>query len=416
MKALSIATKDLQIFFKNRGAAISLILLPLLFVTVLSGALGAIGESQEQDTRTPLPVVDLDGGAMAQNLLAGIDGAGGVRVEKTPQAEAEAALAAGDLAFFLTIPQSFTADVDAGKSTVLRFVTRSEGDLAQAEAVRLVVEGVARDMSLQIQLLAALEQMGQMQAGSPAAADAFSTERMQAQALSQFQSAATQPLVDLVQKVPGQELERAADEGLNLADMAVPGIAVLFVFMTAQNTARSIFDEKQSGSFRRLLAAPMSKAALLIGKMLPNFITGFVQLAVIFTFGVFGLRLLGLAPITLGKSPLALLLVAVLLSVCSSAFGILLAAFARTPNQIGGLSTLLLYIMGLLGGAFVPLFLLERFLGPLPKIVPHYWANHALTNLMVRGLGLADVTLDLAVLLGFTILFFAIGLWRFDFD
>ncbi len=416
MNALSIAIKDLQIFFKDRGAAISLILLPLLFVTVMSGALGAIGESEKQDTRTPLPVVDLDGGEMAQALLAGIDQAGGVLVEASTQAEAAAALDAGDLSFVLTVPQGFTADVNAGRPTVLRFVTRSKADLAQAEAVRLVVEGVARDMSLQIQILAALEQMGRMQAGSPGASDAFSSERMQAQALSQFKSAATQPLVNVVQKLPRQEIEKEAKESMTLADAAVPGVAVLFVFMTAQNTARSIFDEKSTGSFRRLLAAPMSKAALLAGKMLPNFITGLIQLAVIFAFGAFGLRLLGLTPVTLGKSPLAILLVAVMLSVCSCAFGILLAALARTPNQIGGLSTLLLYLMGLLGGAFVPLFLLDRFLGPLPKVVPHYWANHALTNLMVRGLGLADVALDLGVLLGFTVLFFAIGLWRFDFD
>jgi ABC-2 type transport system permease protein len=235
--------------------------------------------------------------------------------------------------------------------------------------------------------------------------------------MSQFESASIQPLVDVVQKVPGQEVERETDDdGLTLADVAVPGIAVLFVFLTAQNTARSIFDEKQVGSFRRLLAAPMSKATILIGKMLPNFVMGLVQLAVIFAFGIFGMKALGLTPITLGKSPLAVILVAAVLSLCSSAFGILLAALARTPNQIGGLSSLLLWVMGLLGGAFVPLFLLERFLGPVPKIVPHYWANHALTNLMVRGLGLADIALDLLVLLGFTVLFFAIGLWRFDFD
>ena len=417
MKALSIAYKDLQIFFKDRGSVIVLVLLPLLFVVVLSGALGSIGQSQEEDTRTPLPVVDLDGGATAQTLLDGIDSAGGVRIEPYTEAEAATALDEAQIPFVLTIPQGFTADVDAGQPTTLRFVVHQDADLTKAEAVRLVVEGVTRDMSLQIQLLAALEQMGQMQAGSPEAAEAFSVERMQAQAMSQFESASIQPLVDVVQKVPGQEVEREPeDDGLTLADVAVPGIAVLFVFMTAQNTARSIFDEKQVGSFRRLLAAPMSKATLLIGKMLPNFFTGLVQLAVIFAFGIFGMKALGLTPITLGKAPLAVLLVAVMLSVCSSAFGILLAALARTPNQIGGLSSLLLWVMGLLGGAFVPLFLLERFLGPVPKIVPHYWANHALTNLMVRGLGLPDVALDLLVLLGFTTLFFAIGLWRFDFD
>ena len=71
--------------------------------------------------------------------------------------------------------------------------------------------------------------------------------------------------------------------------------------------------------------------------------------------------------------------------------------------------------MGVFGGSFIPLFFLENFLGPLPKIVPHYWANRAFTDLMVRGLGLADVALEMAVLLGFTVLFFAIGLWRFEF-
>jgi hypothetical protein len=34
----------------------------------------------------------------------------------------------------------------------------------------------------------------------------------------------------------------------------------------------------------------------------------------------------------------------------------------------------------------------------------------------VRGGSLANVTMDCAVLLGFTALFFAIGLWRFEFD
>lgn len=64
----------------------------------------------------------------------------------------------------------------------------------------------------------------------------------------------------------------------------------------------------------------------------------------------------------------------------------------------------------------MPLFVLERFLGPLPMIVPHYWANCAFDDLLIRGLGVADIALDLGVLFGFCLLFFAIGLWRFDFE
>jgi ABC-2 type transport system permease protein len=413
MSALSIAFKDLQIFFQDRGAVIQLFLLPMLFIVVLSGALGEIGAGDE-DAPILLPVVDLDAGAAAQTLLNGLDAAGGVSVELYDQEQAQSLLDEGELDRVLTIPASFSSDIADNRPVTLRLVSHSDADTEETEAVRLVVEGVAGDMSLESQILSSLQQMGDMQANAPEEYQVFTVERMQAQARGQFERAQTQPLVGVVQTVPGQEGEREVDPDLD--EVVVPGFAVLFIFLTAQTTARSIYDEKKVGSFRRLLAAPMSKASLLAGKMLPNFITALVQTAVIFAFGVVGLDLLGLKAVTLGNDPLAVVLVAVLIALCSSALGIVIAAIARTENKIGGISTLLLWGMGIIGGSIFPLFALEDFLGSLPKIVPHYWANRALDNLMVREFGLADVTTEMGVLLGFTALFFAIGLWRFEFE
>ena len=48
--------------------------------------------------------------------------------------------------------------------------------------------------------------------------------------------------------------------------------------------------------------------------------------------------------------------------------------------------------------------------------LPHYWGNRILDNVMIRGMMLADVYIELIALLGFSVLFFLIGLWRFDFD
>jgi ABC-2 type transport system permease protein len=414
MKMLSIALKDLQILIKDRGTLIVLFLLPLLFVVAFSGALGAIGQSEEPDTRITLPVVDLDGGASAAALIAGLDAAGGVMVEPYAEADAAALLAENEIARLLTIPAGFTARMTEGQPTTLRLVSRPEADREQTEAVRLVVDGVARDMSLEVQILSALQQMGEMQASAPQGEMAFSVERMQAQAQSQFERAQAQPLVAVAQKLPGQEAE--VEEQPDLKAFTLPGMTVLFVFMTAQTTARSIYDEKKLGSFRRLLAAPMSKAAILGGKVLRNWLTGLLQVAVVFAFGIYGLRLFGMTPASLGPRPLLTLVAVLLVTLCSSALGILIAALARTESQIGGISTLLMWVLGILGGAFVPLFLLEQFLGPVPLFVPHYWANRALVDLMVRGLGIADVALDLAVLAGFSALFFGIGLWRFDYD
>ncbi|MCK4315253.1 MAG: ABC transporter permease [Anaerolineae bacterium] len=415
MKTLSIAWKDMQILFKDRGAVVQLFLLPLLFIVVFSGALAAIGSDGEEDTRILLPVVNLDGGEAAQTLLDGLDAAGGVRVERYEQAQAQALLDENKLARVLTIPARFTADIADNHQVTLRFVNHPDADPEETEAVRLVIEGVARDMSLESQILASLQQMGAMQANAPQEFQVFTAERTMAQARSQFERSRTQPLVAVVQTAPGQP-EGEREEMPDAVQLAVPGFTVLFVFLTAQATARSIYDEKKVGSFRRLLAAPMSKASLLAGKMLPNFITGLIQTAVIFAFGIIGMRLLGLTPMTLGDAPLAVVIVAVLVALCSSAFGILIAAIARTENQIGGLSSVFLWVMGILGGCFIPLFILENFLGPLPKIVPHYWANRAFNDLLVRGLGLADVTTEMAALLAFTALFFVIGLWRFDFN
>ncbi len=420
MKTLSVAWKDMQIFFKDRGAVIQLFLLPLLFIVVFSGALAAIG-SGDEDTRVPvarripLAVVDLDGREAAQALLDGLDAAGGVRVNRYEQDRALALLDEKELDRVLTIPANFTTDLVDNRQVTLRLVNHPDADAEETKTVQLVIESVAQDMSLQRQILASLQQMGDMQANAPQEyQEAFSAERLQAQARGQFERAQTQPLVELVRTFPEQQGER--EEMPDAAQLAVPGFTIMFVFLTAQTTARSIYDEKKVGSFRRLLAAPMSKASLLAGKMLPNFITGLIQTGVIFAFGTIGLRLMGLPPLTLGDHPLVVALVAVLVALCSSGLGTLIAAIARTENQIGGLSAVVLWVMGVLGGSFIPLFYLENFLGPLPRIVPHYWANHAFNDLMIRGLGLADVAVEMAVLLGFTALFFVVGLWKFDFD
>ena len=419
MAALSIAYKDLLILLKNRGAILQLFVMPILLTAIMSGALGSLGGDGEKDTRIPLAVVNLDGGEASRAFINGLEEAGGVRVESYAQAEAQSLLEDNKLMRVLTIPATMSANLRVNQPSTVQIVNHKDADVQETEAVRLVVEGVAQGMALENQILLSLQQMGEMNANAPEAyRQAFSAENLQAQARAQFEAATSQPLVSVSQKIPAQqeEAERLAEEQPRLEDVTVPGFAVLFVFMTAQATALSIYNEKKVGSFRRLLAAPISKATLLAGKMLPNFITALLQIVAIFAFGVWGMQALGLKPVSLGNDIPALILTLLLLALCSTALGLVIAALARTEGQIGGLSTVLLWGLGLLGGCFMPLFLLERFLKQAPMVVPHYWAKRALESLLVRGVGLADVSLELAALSGFVLLFLAFGLWKFDFD
>ena len=413
MRALSITLKDLQLLIRDRGSLFQYFILPLIFILVFSGALTSIG-STTKDTRLALAVVDLDNGSGAQALLAGIEAAGGVRPELYEQVKAETLLDENDLGRILYIPAGFSQGLSEGKPVTVRLVTHPDASAQQNENVLLVVQGVANDMTLESQILASLRQMGDMQAGNPQAQEAFSTDRLVAQAKGQFEHSRTEPLVVIKQTVPTREAEGEKSPALGQAVLS--GITVLFVFLAAQTAAGSIYEEKKVGSFRRLMAAPISRPGMLAGKLLPAFLTALVQIVVIFAFGSLGLRLLGATPVPLENAPLGIALVSIMTALCASALGILIAAIARTESQIGGMSTLVLWGMGLLGGCIAPAFLLDRYLGPLPKIVPHYWANRAFDDLLIRGLGIQDVALELAVLLGFSILFFVIGVWRFDFE
>jgi ABC-2 type transport system permease protein len=413
MNTISVAMKDLQIMLKDRGVIFQLFILPLLFILVFSGALNAIGKS-EAVTLPSMAVIDLDGSSAAQTLINKLNADGSLTINTTSAIEGQSLLDENKVIGLLTIPANFTQGLQNSSPVKLVMATGAESDPQKVEAARLVLEGIAASMTLESQIIASLQQMGEMQANAPDEYQVFNTERVLAQAHTQFETAQTRPLIEVLQAVPQQNPEQAST--VDLSQSAVPGFTVLFVFMTAQTTARSIFEEKKVGTFRRLVAAPLSKTELIIGKILPNFITGLVQILVIFIFGSLGMRLLGLTPLPVEKSPLGVLLIAILVAICSSAFGIAIAAFARTENQISGLSTLLVWGMGLLGGSLIPLFILDRFLGPIPKIVPHYWANRAFDDLLIRGLGPADLALDMGVLLGFCLLFFVIGLWRFDFE
>jgi ABC-2 type transport system permease protein len=73
-------------------------------------------------------------------------------------------------------------------------------------------------------------------------------------------------------------------------------------------------------------------------------------------------------------------------------------------------------VMALLGGCWWPLELFPEGLRQAVRVLPTTWAMEGLTDLTMRGGGLADVSLNAAVLVGFAAVFFAIGIWRFRYE
>ena len=411
--ALRVARKDIKVLLKERGTLLILFVIPLVFVLGFSAASAGGGDPQEE--AIPLPVVNLDAGSGAsQTLLDALDQSGGVRCELYDEARAQAQLDKGKIDRVLTIPANYAADLQAGHPVTLRLVNAPNASGTRTEAVYRMVAGVAADLSLEAQLVASFRQMGDMQAAASPGQLSFPTEIIVEQAQSQFTRSRTEPLLAVEESWPQHLLEEDEDD-ISPLSVTVPGFAVMFIFLTAQTTAMSIYEEKKLGSFRRLLAAPIGKATILAGKMTPNFLVGLAQIVVIFGAGLFLLPALGVDPMTLGHDPLALVLLCLVVVLCSTSLGVLIAAIARTEGQITGLSQVVLWVFGFAGILLVGMPV-SPTLDTVSQLIPHYWANAAFVDLFVRGQGLADIMPSILVLLGFTAAFLAVGLWRFKFN
>jgi ABC-2 type transport system permease protein len=411
--ALSVARKDIKIFLKERGTLLYLFVVPIVFILAFSGVSGV--ESAPKNEAIILPVVNLDAGSEAsQTLIDTLNQGGSIQCELYDEEKAESLLEKGTIKRVLTIPANYESDLQAGHEVTLRLANASDASFTKSEAVHRVVTGVAADLSLQSQLISSFRQMADMQAMISPEEQAFTTEIIVEQAQSQFERSRTEPLLGLEESWP-EHLQEKDEQEINPLDVYIPGFTVLFIFLTAQTTAQSIYEEKKMGSFRRLLAAPISKPTILLGKVTPNFITGLTQIIVLFGTGVLIIPLLGLDSMTLGNDPLALVVVSLTVLLCSTGLGVLIAGIARTETQISGVSQVVLWIFGFAAIWMDQLGSISG-LDVISKLIPHTWANGAFLDLFVRGQGLADIGTSILVLLGFTLAFFAIGLWRFDYS
>jgi ABC-2 type transport system permease protein len=189
----------------------------------------------------------------------------------------------------------------------------------------------------------------------------------------------------------------------------VPAYTIFGVFFIVLTLASSFLQEKKDGTFQRILAAPLSKTGLLIGKLLPYYLVNLVQIGLMFAVGVIVFRM------KLGNFP-ALLIVSIALAAAANGLGLLVAALGKTEAQVNGLSVLLAIALSALGGMMVPTFIMPDLMKTLSLFTPHAWALAGFHDVIIRGLGVKQILPEVSVLLGFASFFFVLALWRFRFD
>jgi ABC-2 type transport system permease protein len=184
--------------------------------------------------------------------------------------------------------------------------------------------------------------------------------------------------------VGGRTLEAASYFG--------PSMAIFFLFFTVSFGARSVLAERRQGTLRRLLATAAPPGGVLAGKALAAFVLGTASVLVMWlaTTLVFGAD---------WGDPLAV--VALTVSSVLSAIGItaLVVPLARTEEQADGYSSLVVFVLALLGGNFIYVAQLPELLQRAALLTPNGWALRGFVDLVADGGGLATVAAPVAVTL-----------------
>lgn len=410
---LDIARNDLVIIFKDRSIWLNLLVIPLVIAYVIGFATG--GGSRAETASAPRLIVDVmnaDGGELATAFMRELRGVN-ANLVLCPQDNNEADVCQlGDATFdadvaqarleqerslaLIEIPAGFTETINAGEN--VRIVYRSNEDATAPSYILQAVQAVTQRMGGA--LVAARVGAGVAQTlnvDDPAFAEAV---RENASQLWQQDPVRIEHTVAQI----------AESETTNVGgfSQSFPGIATMYVMFSVFPAATVLIQERKNWTLQRLAVMPISRTQILSGKLLARFAVGMLQFMIMFGFGA----LLG---VRYGSDPLALLLIMAAFTLCITALTLALTTVLRTVSQATGVTLFLTLTLAPLGGAWWSLEIVPAWMRTVGHISPVAWAMDGFRSLMFESGSLATVALPIAVLLGMTAVFFAIGVTRFRF-
>ncbi|MEJ2757344.1 MAG: ABC-2 transporter permease [Anaerolineales bacterium] len=421
----AITWKDWQVLVRDRGGMVALFLMPIMFILVMSAAQQNMYEPVTEENPLEILVVNNDSGEVAADAITALEGVDGMESvtshdgQALTQAAAEQLIVDGVYDVAVVFPEDFSGKVQAAaedgnmEQAVVTFIADPGTSSQFLAPIRGALEGFIREQAAYAQMPLRLE------AGFAQLATECPSE--QAPFVGQVGDLFINGMMNEEENTSGSSnigvrFEQSAPAAYEITDFPtsaeqnVPGYTIFGVFFIVQVLATSILSEKQEGTFRRLLVAPLSRTALLLGKVLPYYVVNLIQVSSMFAIGHFVFKM------GLGHAPLAMVMITLAAAAAATGMGLLVATLGKTPEQIGGLSTMLALTLAAVGGVMVPTFAMPEIMQNISKISPHNWALSGYQDVIVRGLGLADIWQNVGVLGGFALVFFLFAVWRFRFQ
>jgi ABC-2 type transport system permease protein len=395
-QALTLALLHLKMTFKSRSQLVTMFALPLVLTLVIGMMLSGQGSSQTaKGHRYPVAVVDLDGSYLSGLLVDQLRREETLNVKTAAEADLSKQFADRQIETGIVIPKGFAAGVVAGAAPEVKLINAPGGsyDLGVGPIIRRTTAQIAQDYRLAVQAAGTGADAAKIQQ----AYDTVVADRQKLSATTAFHTVAK-----------AQSGDGTVDAKTQLSSAAV-GFIVTFVLMLVFMMGGVILQERQRGTWGRLLTAPVSKLSLIGGYVLSFFLTGMAQFAIL----VIATRIL----FQIEWGPLLpLIAMAAVTVLCGGGMGLFLAGIVRTPEQQATVGILFINATSMLGGVYWDLSVVSKTMQRIGYLTPQAWAIDGFREVMFRGAQWSHLFLPMAVLLGITVVFMTAGLLRVRYE
>ena len=340
----AIMVKEAIQLKRDRLTFAMIIVIPVLQLVLFGYAINT------DPKRLPTVVVVADQGPVGRAILTAMQVSGyfGIAPATAGEAEAAAMLARGDVSYVVTIPVDF------------------ERKLVRNEHPQILVEADATDPSATANALGGLVEIVS-RAVAEETTGALGTLRP------------TAPAVDVV-------LHRLYNpEGITAYNI-VPGLlGTILTMTTILMTALALTREVERGTMENLLAMPARPYEIMIGKIVPYIVFGFLQVAVILVAA----KILFAVPM---EGPMTVLLAVTLLFVAANVtLGYTFSTVARNQMQAMQMTFFFFLPSILLSGFMFPFRGMPGWAQAIGQVLPLTHYLRVGRGVMLKGNGFAEV-------------------------
>ncbi|MGQ0640152.1 MAG: ABC transporter permease [Gemmatimonadaceae bacterium] len=197
--------------------------------------------------------------------------------------------------------------------------------------------------------------------------------------------------------------------GLESPVFIVPGIVGVLLNLTmVMITSMAIVRERERGTLEQLVVTPISRIGLMLGKVLPFSVVGFVQVTVVLVLGnlLFDVPIRGSITLLYG--------VTLFFIIASLGLGLFVSTMVRNQVQAMQLSFFFILPTILLSGFMFPREAMPAFAQWLGAIFPITYYLEIVRGILLKGVGLAAVWPEVLILAGFSVVLVTLSAVRFQ--